>query len=35
VKSAKGSANGLRDMFIGEEKLLLDCNIRWGVRGDM
>jgi len=35
VKSAKRSVNGLCDMFIGEEKLLLDCKMRWEVRGDM
>lgn len=27
--------NELCDMFIGEEKLLLDCNMRWRVRRDM
>lgn len=27
--------NGLCDMFIGEEKLLLDCKMGWTVRRDM
>lgn len=27
--------NGLCDMFIGEEKLLLDCEMGWRVRRGM
>ena len=33
VKSVKRSKNGLCDMFICEEKLLLDCQVGRGVRG--
>jgi hypothetical protein len=33
VKRVKGGMNGLCDMFVGEEELLLDCKIEWGVRG--
>lgn len=35
MKSAERSVNGLCDMFIGEEKLLLDCKMGWTVRRDM
>jgi hypothetical protein len=32
VKSTKRSVNGLCDMLIGEEKLLLNCKMSWTVR---
>jgi hypothetical protein len=35
VKSTKSSVNGLCDMLVGEEKLLLDCKMGWRVRRDM
>ena len=35
MKSAKRNVNELCDMFIGEEKLLLDCKMGWKVRRGM